>query len=227
MIVYGASMSPYVRKVLAFAAEKGVAVENKPLAFGDPDPEFREASPFGKIPALRDPNAAGGAFTIADSSAIIFYLDSLHPEPNLIPTSPQGRARAIWWDEFADTMLMACGRKMFFNRVVSPMFLKRPGDLAAADKAEREELPPLLDYLERSVPESGFLVEDRITLADLAVASPFANLLRHLNVAVDPERHPRTLNYVAGILERPSFKPIVDKEARFFEKVRAAAAAPA
>jgi glutathione S-transferase len=220
MIVYGASMSPFVRKVLAFAAEKGVAVENKPLSFGDPDPDFRAASPFGKIPAMRD-----GDFAISDSSAIVAYLDALHPEPNLIPTSPEGRARTIWWEEFADTMLMDCGRKMFFHRVVSPMFLKRPGNAEVADKAERDELPPLLDHLERHVTDSGFLVEDRITLADLAVASPFANLLRHLDVAVDPERYPRTLRYVAGILERPSLKTWVDKEARFFERMRAAAAA--
>lgn len=227
MLVYGASMSPFVRKVLAFGAEKGLALENKPLAFGDKDEGFRAASPFGKIPAFRDADAEGGAFLISDSSAIIAYLDAVRPDPNLIPTAPQARARTIWWDEFADTLLMDCGRKMFFHRVVSPMFMGKPGDLDVANKAEREELPPLLDYLERNVTESGFLVEDRITLADLAVASPFANLIRHLNVAIDPDRYPRTLDYVAGILERPSFKTYVDKEVRFFEKVRAAAPANA
>jgi len=172
MIVDGASMSPFVRKVLAFAAEKGVEVEYKPVGIGDKDPEFREASPFGKIPAFRD-----GDFRLADSSAIIAYLDALQPEPNLIPTEPRARGRCIWWEEFADTMLMDCGRKLFFNRLVAPMFMGREGDLAAADLAEREQLPPLLDYLEGQVPDSGFLVEDRITLADLAVASPFVNLL--------------------------------------------------
>lgn len=226
MIVYGASMSPFVRKVLAFAAEKGIAVENKPIGLQDQDPEFREASPFGKIPALRDPDAPGGGFTVSDSSAIVAYMEAVRPEPNLIPTGAASRARTIYWEEFGDTMLMDCGRKMFFNRIVAPMFLKRPGDLAVADKAEREELPPLLDYLERNVTDSGFLVEDRITLADLAVASPFANL-RHLDVAIDPDRYPRTLDYVAAILDRPSFRPWVEKEARFFEKVRAAEAAPA
>jgi glutathione S-transferase len=218
MIVYGASMSPYVRKVLAFGAEKGLALENKPLGLGSDDPDFLEASPFRKIPGFRD-----GDFAISDSSAIIAYLEAKHPGPNLIPAEPRARARTIWWDEFGDTILMECGRKMFFNRVVAPMFMGRPGDLEAADKAERDELPPLLDYLERSVPASGFLVEDRITLADLAVASPFANMLRHLNLAIDPQRYPRTLGYVQAILARPSFAPIVEKEVRFFEKVRAAA----
>ena len=37
MIVYGSSMSPFVRKVLAFAAEKGIAVESKPVGLGSED----------------------------------------------------------------------------------------------------------------------------------------------------------------------------------------------
>ncbi len=212
MIVYGSSLSPYVRKVLAFAAEKGIEVESKPIALGEQDPAFREASPFGKMPGFRD-----GDFAISDSSAIITYLEAIKPEPALIPAEPRARARTIWYDEFADTLLMGCGGKMFFNRVVAPRFLKREGDLAAADKAEREELPPFLDYLERVIPESGFLVEDRLTLADLSVASPFANF-GHMGVTCDPASHPRLKAYVESILARPSFKSWVDREAAFLAR---------
>jgi glutathione S-transferase len=158
MIVYGSSLSPFVRKVLAFAAEKGVEVEYRPVGLGERDPGFREASPFGKIPGFRD-----GDFAISDSSAIVIYLEAVKPDPNLIPTDPKARARTIWYDEFADTILTACGAKMFFNRIVAPRFLGREGDLAAADAAEADELPPILDYLETVVPEDGFLVEDRVT----------------------------------------------------------------
>ncbi len=212
MIVYGSSISPYVRKVLAFGAEKGIELELKPVGLGNQDPEFREASPFGKMPGFRD-----GDFAISDSSAIIAYLEALKPEPALIPSDPRERARTIWYDEFADTILMGCGSKMFFNRVVAPRFLKREGDLAAADKAQHEELPPILDYLERVIPESGFLVEDRLTLADLAVASPFANL-GHLGVTCCSERHPRVKSYVEAILARPSFKSWIDREAAFLAR---------
>ena len=212
MIVYGSSISPFVRKVLAFAAEKGIEVESKPVGIGDQNPDFREASPFGKMPAFRD-----GDFTLADSSAIVVYLDVIKPDPALIPQEPKARARTIWFEEFADTILMGCGGKMFFNRVVAPRFLKREGDLELAAKAEQEELPPILDYLERSIPESGYLVEDRLTLADLAVASPFANL-GHMGVTCCGERHPKTKAYVEAILSRPSFKAWVDREAAFLAR---------
>jgi glutathione S-transferase len=212
MIVYGSSLSPFVRKVLAFAAEKGIEIELKPTGLGNKDPEFIEASPFGKMPGLRD-----GDFAISDSSAIVAYMEAVKPEPNLIPTEPKARARTIWFDEYSDTILFACGGKMFFNRIVAPRFLGQPGDEAAAAKAECEELPPLLDYLERVIPASNFLVEDRLTLADIAVASPFANL-RHLDIALDPARHPKVKAYVEAILARPSFAPWIEREKAFLER---------
>ena len=208
MIIYGNSMSPFVRKVLAFAAEKGVAVELKQAGLGSTDPDFLAASPFRKMPALQD-----GDYTLADSSAIVQYIEALHPEPALIPTDPKQRGKAIWFDEFADTIFTATGGKLFFNRVVSPRFLGRPGDLAAADKAEAEELPPLLAWLEGQIPPSGFLVGDRLTLADLAVASPFVNV-EHAGCPVDRAKYPKLCAYLAAIHARPSFARMIAGEKR-------------
>ena len=217
MILYGSSLSPFVRKVLAFAAEKGVELELKPIGVGDRSPEFRAASPFGKMPALVD-----GDYSLADSSAIVHYLEAAQPEPVLIPNDPKLRGKAIWFDEFADTIVAACGAKMFFNRVVAPRFLGRPGDETAAAAAERDELPPILDYLETVVPgDDGYLVGDRLTLADIAVASPFANL-GHLGCEHDRTRHGRTCAYVERILARPSFAASIARETAFLARTAAA-----
>jgi len=208
MIVYGSTLSPYVRKVMAFGAEKGLTLQLQAAGMGRGGPDFVEASPFGKMPAFRD-----GDFHLCDSTAIVTYLEAKYPEPNLIPTEPQARARAIWFDEFADTLLMAAGGPIFGNRFVLPRVLKRDGDYAAADTAERDALPPLLDYLERTIPESGFLVEDRLTLADISVASPFVNL-QSIGVETCPVTYPRTCAYVRAILARTSFAPIVEQDLR-------------
>lgn len=213
MIIYGSSLSPFVRKVLAFAAEKGIDLELKPVRLNSDDPEFLEASPFRKMPALRD-----GDFTVSDSSAIIAYLDTIRPEPNLIPTEAKAKARTIWYDEFGDTILTTCGIKMFFNRILAPRFLGREGDLAAANKAECEELPPLLDYLERIMPDSLHLVEDRLTLADIAVASPFVNF-RHLGVGLG--ERPKLAAFVERMLDRDCFRPFVERETAFLERTAA------
>jgi len=208
MILYGSSLSPYVRKVLAFAGEKGIQLDVEPTGFPDPSAEFLEASPFRKMPAFRD-----GDYTLADSSAIIHYLEAKYPQAALIPSDPQLRGKTIWFEEFADTVLISCGAKIFFNLIVAPRFLGRPGDEDAAREAELNDLPPILDYLERTVPhDGGYLVGDGLTLADIAVAGPFANF-RHTKTNVDPQRYPRTVAYVDRILTRPSFAPWIEREA--------------
>ena len=86
MLLYGSSFSPYVRKTMAYAAEKGIALEVKPVGLGDADPGFVAASLFRKMPALRD-----GDFEICDSTAIITYLEAKFPEPPLLPAEPRSR----------------------------------------------------------------------------------------------------------------------------------------
>jgi glutathione S-transferase len=215
MIIYGSSLSPYVRKVLAYAAEKNIEIELQPTgkAPGQPSDEFLQASPLRKMPALRD-----GDFTLPDSSAIIQYLEARFPEPALIPSDPRMRGQVIWFEEYSDTVLTSCGAKMFYNRVVLPRFFGRPGDEEAASAAERQELPPLLDYLQTVVPPPGeFLVGESITLADIAVASPFANFT-HLACERDRARHGRVWDYVDAILARPSFAPWIERETAFLSK---------
>lgn len=217
MIVYGSSLSPFVRKVLAFVAEKGIEVDSRPVGIADQTPEFRKASPFGKMPALVD-----GDFGLSDSSAIIHYLEAKHPLPRLIPEEPEARGRVIWFEEFADTLLMGCLGKMFFNRVVAPLFMKRAGDAEVAAVAERNELPPLLAYLETVVPSGeGYLVGEQLTLADLAVASPLANLA-YMDVPIGEEDYPRTSAYVQRILARPSFTEWIQREQAMLSSARQA-----
>jgi glutathione S-transferase len=200
MIVYGSSLSPFVRKVLVFAQEKGVEVDNVPHHPARPQPDFLEASPFRKIPALRD-----GDFLLADSTAIVAYFDALQPEPVLIPAEPKARAKTVWYEEFVDTLLMPAGAQVFFNRAVAPLFLGRPGDEDAADKALTETLPSYFDYIEGEIGPSGHLVGEAYTLADIAMASPFATLA-HIDVRPDPGRYPKLTAFLASIHARPAFE---------------------
>lgn len=209
MILYGSTISPFVRKTVAFATEKGIELELQMAGMGRGGPEFLEASPFGKMPGFQD-----GDFLISDSTAIITYLEAVKPDPNLIPAEPKARARTIWYEEFGDTILAAAGGKMFFNRVVAPKFMGQSGDEAAAAAGEAE-LPRIYDYIEKVLPESGFLVEDRLTLADISVASPFANF-GFMGMSVDAGRWPKTAAYVAKILARPSFADCIARDMKLF-----------
>ncbi|MBX9930391.1 MAG: glutathione S-transferase family protein [Methylobacterium sp.] len=202
MILYGTSLSPYVRKVLVVLAEKGVAFEHVPCFFHSPDAAFQAASPVGKIPAIDDEG-----FKLADSTAIIVYLEANHPSPALLPAEAKARARATWFDKFGDTELFPVIIKPFFNRVVMPKMMGKPGDEAAVRKALTEDLPKLYDYLEGEV-VGPYLVGDAFSIADISIVTGFHNL-RLAGEAVDAGRWPKLAAYVEATLERPSFAKAV------------------
>jgi glutathione S-transferase len=88
------------------------------------------------------------------------------------------RARARWLEEYADTRLADVIVWGVFQRaVLDPGIWGKPRDLEAITRVMQEDLPPVMDYLERSLPVADFLFDPlRIGLADVAVAAPFRNL---------------------------------------------------
>jgi glutathione S-transferase len=202
IVVYGSSLAPSVRKVLAFAAEKGLATEHQPMAPHDASPAFKATSPFGHIPGSRD-----GPFTLSDSSAICQYLEPRYPLPALFPSSAADYGRMVWFDQFADRFLGAAECKVVVNRVVKKL-RGEPLDPAVAEQALTQDLPPLFDYLEIEV-DGPFLIGGALSLADLAIASPFASLAI-ADYVPDAGRWPRLHAYIGGILSRPSLASIRD-----------------
>ncbi|CAA2158243.1 glutathione S-transferase family protein [Methylobacterium brachiatum] len=203
MIVYGTGYSPYVRKVLVSLAEKNVPYEHRPVMFHAPDADFQAASPLGKIPAIED-----GGFKLADSSAILWYLERKHPTPALVPSDPQALGRAVWFDKFGDTELFAKLVVPFVERILKPNMMGKPTDDAAVAKALNDDLPPLFDCLEREI-SGPYLVGDAFSIADISVATGFYNF--HLaDAQVDAGRWPKLAAYIAETLARPSFKTAQD-----------------
>ncbi|SDN16860.1 glutathione S-transferase [Methylobacterium phyllostachyos] len=203
MIVYGTGYSPFVRKVLVSLIEKGVSYEHKPVMFHAPDADFQAASPFGKIPALED-----DGFHLADSSAILWYLERKHPTPALVPTDPKALGRAVWFDKFGDTELFGKLIVPFVERVLKPNMMKQPTNEDAVSKALDKDLPPLFDYLEGEI-SGPYLTGDAFSIADISVATGFYNF-QLAEARIDAGRWPKLAAYVADTLARPSFKIALD-----------------
>lgn len=204
--LYGAGLSPFVRKVRVVLAEKGVAYDHDPVIPFNVSAEYKAISPLGKIPAWRDERGA-----IADSSAIVAYLERIHPTPATYPSDPYEYARALWFEEYADSALVGvAGAKIFFPRVVAPRFFNQPADEAAIGKAIAEELPPLFDYLEGQL-SGDWLAGGQFSIADIAVGTVFVNL-RFAGVTPDATRWPKLARHVARVHERPSFAKLIDED---------------
>jgi len=205
MKFYGALLSPFVRKVALAAAEKGMEYELVLSSPGNPDPDFAAASPFGKIPAMKD-----GDFTLADSTAIVTYLEAKQPSPALLPAEARARGQVIWFDEFADTIYGASALKILFNRLVAPRILKRPYDEEVAKQGEAE-LPRILDYLESVTPAEGWLLGE-FTLADISVAS-MVRTLCYVGHGPDAVKYPKTAAWYERVRARPGWQLVAVQEA--------------
>lgn len=205
MIVYGFPLSPFVRKVAVAATEKDIAFDWEPSNPAHPTEEFLKASPFSKIPAMAD-----GDFTLANSTAIITYLDAKHPEPKLIPSEAQAAGRAIWFEEVADTVLIPAGAPIVVNRFLRPVVFGTEGDEEAAKAGEEAILRPL-DYLEGVLREDGWL-DETFTVGDLSIASALKTL-GYAGWSLDAARHPKIAAWQGRVEARPAWKKVAEQEA--------------
>jgi glutathione S-transferase len=207
--LYGANASPFVRKVMAVLAIKKLPYEHIPSMPFSGDPELAKVSPLGKVPALVD-----GDLDIADSKVICRYLESAYPEVPVYPTDLKQRARADWLEEYGGTVLAESAAGIFFHRFMVPNVFKRPIDEEAVGKIIDEKLPPMLDYVESQVPADGFVFGD-LTVADLALASPFVNA-GYARYTIDAARWPKTSALVERVKSHSAVAPLLEAEARAF-----------
>lgn len=217
LVLLGGSVSPFVRKVRVALTEKGLDFEQEQInPFAPPD-GYREISPLGKIPALKD-----GDKSLCDSSVICAYLEKKYPSPPLYPTDPYEYARALWFEEFMDgAVVPVLGPKLFLPLVLKPLFAGKsepePADVEAAQTAWVENATPFLTYLEKELGDRDFFVGTKLTIADIAVASPFVNV-RHAGFAPDRKRFPKLRAFLDRTWSRPAFKQAIEQETPIFGK---------
>jgi glutathione S-transferase len=216
LTLLGGGVSPFVRKVRVVLLEKGLEFQHEQVNPFAPPPGWREISPLGKIPAFRD-----GDLVINDSSVICQYLERRFPKPALYPTDDAEFARALWLEEFADGGIVPLGGpKIFLPLVLRPLLSQQPPDAAAEEAAKKtfeEELTPLFEYLERQLGDAEYFVGGRISIADVAITSPFVNM-RHAGFAPPRKRFPRLRAFLERMWQRPSFKKAIEEETPAFGK---------
>ena len=215
LTVYGAPLSPFVRKVRLFLAEKALDYQLEIiLPFGQPD-WYRELSPLGRIPALKDDD-----FSLADSSVICQYLEERHPQPALLGRDAQERARIRWLEKYADYELAPlCTFAVFRNRALKPS-MGQSCDEAAVQTALQEKLPPHFDYLEKTLGSAAYFVGEQLSLADLAIACQLINMA-HGGEQLDAQRWPNLAAHQQRILARASVQGVLPGEQKMLAKMAA------
>ena len=80
MILYSDATTPFGRKCLVAAIERGIVMEEQFVSLGNPG-KFAVTNPLIQIPALE----TDGGDVYFDSDVILQYLDTCHSGPSLIP----------------------------------------------------------------------------------------------------------------------------------------------
>lgn len=211
LILYGAPLSPFVRKADAVLREKGAEFELESVNIMPMPDWFKEISPARRIPVLRDLSVGqeGPIGTIPDSSAICAYAERRFPEPALYPQDPFLHGRAVWLEEYCDTELMGPIGFGVFRPIQFNRFMNKEPDLDTARKTYREKLPIPLDYLEGEIADREFLVEDRVSIADITLACVLAQL-EFVAGPLDAKRWPGVAGLVERMSQRESFRPCLE-----------------
>jgi glutathione S-transferase len=207
MIIYGANISPFVRKALVVAETKGIDYEHVVVMPGSDDPDFRRMSPLGKIPALQD-----GDLVVSDSTIICEYLEDRFPEVRMRPDSPADRARARWYEEYGDTKMAEALALFFFERIAKPLLGDNSGpDEERLAKLAADVTPVALAYVENTAPASGFLFGEDLYTADIALLSPTVNAA-YAGYEIDAEQFPNVTAYRMRVLSHPAVARVLDTE---------------
>ncbi len=215
LIVYGAALSPFVRKTRVFLAEKGLDYTLENVNIFPPPDWFAEISPLKRIPVLKDEEAD---LFLADSSAICGYLEKKSSSPSLYPADAVDYGRALWFEEYGDSELAGhIGMGTFRPMVVGPLMGKEP-DTATAKKTIDEKLPPYFQYLDEQAGGREFLVGDAFSIADIAIATQFVNYA-HGGFNPDAEAYPNLTAYLARMHARPSFAACIAEETAMLDAV--------
>ena len=210
LTVYGAALSPFVRKVRVFLAEKGLdyTLENVNI-FPVPD-WFAEISPLKRIPVLKDDDVPGGG-TLPDSSVVCAYLEKKYPAPALYPAEPYAYGRALWFEEYADSELAGHVGMGVFRPVVLNRLMKKDADHTKAQATIDEKLPSYFAYLDKEIGDREFFVGDAFSIADISVATQFVNF-KHAGYEPDAAKFPLLASFVARTHARPSFAACIEQE---------------
>jgi GSH-dependent disulfide-bond oxidoreductase len=196
--------TPNGQKVSILLEETGLAYEAHRVAFDSNDqksPEFMSLNPYGKIPAIIDPDGPGGEpLALFESGAILLYLAD--KAKRFVPSDPARRYETIQWLMFQmGGVGPMFGQVGFFHKFAGKDFEdKRPRDRYVGE-AKR-----LLDVLNRRLSGRNWIMGDTITIADIATFPWVRNLVGFYGAGelVAIVEYPEVTRVLEAFLARPA-----------------------
>jgi|SRR5579862_31917 len=196
MKLYWHPFSVVPRRVRIAFREKGIIYEEVEIDLpggAHHRPEFKRLNPFAQVPVLED-----GDLVIAESVAILEYLEERFPKPPLLPTDARSRAVTrqfmLWAYDYIASPWEAWMAQWFKGVPADAPSVKHGRDLLAAH----------LDVLETRMRDREWLVGN-YSFADICYA-PVVTVLDRVHLGDLVDERPAVRAWVERLLARPAIR---------------------
>ncbi len=191
-------------KVSVMLEETGLPYEPHLVDFDRNDQsssEFRSLNPYGKIPAILDPQGPGDrALALFESGAILIYL--AEKTGQFLPREPAARYETLQWLMWQMGGIGPMfGQVGFFHKFAGRDYAdKRPRDRYVAESRR------LLAVLEARLSARTWLMGDTYTIADMAVFPWVRNLIGFYDAGelVGIGEYPHVTRTLEAFVARPA-----------------------
>jgi len=203
MKLYDSLRAPNPRRVRWFLAEKGVEDQVEIIdvsIFGGEhrQPEYLAKAGLANVPMLEMDDGTA----ITESVAICRYLESVFPEPNLFGVDAREIAIIEMWTRRAEMMLAT--PLMMTVRHSHPALAALEKQIPEIAESNRAGATRALKVFDRRLAESAYIAADRVTIADILVATSidFSRMAKF----VVPDEMEHVKHWYEGMLARPAAK---------------------
>lgn len=195
------SVGPNPRVVRMALAEKGLRMDTEVVDIMRGDnrrASFTALNPAGQTPAL----AFDDGRILAESVAIVEYLDEIHPEPPLLGTSPEERALTRMWVRRLDFAVVQPLTAGFRAAEGLPLFQSRMRCFPEAADSLKAAAREGLEWVEAQTIRQAYLIGGQIRLPDLVLYS-FLDFGKQVGQPLPPG-NTRLAEWFARMALRPS-----------------------
>ncbi len=201
MQLIGMFDSPYVRRVAISMQRLHLPFEHRNWSVGVDFDRIRQFSPLGRVPVL----VLDDGTALVESAAILDAIDDLAgPSRALLPATGTLRREAL------RLMALAVAAAEKAREVVHERMVRPPEKFHEPWVARcRDQMHGALGVLEEACARrgpSGWLVDDRLTQADVTVACMCTFLAESMAIFAEPGRYPRLQAHDAQCEALPEFR---------------------
>ncbi|RMD43526.1 hypothetical protein DV735_g1607, partial [Chaetothyriales sp. CBS 134920] len=172
-------------------------VETRPAA--GVSPEYLKINPLGKVPTFVGPNG----FILTDAIAIAIYFASQNERTALLGKTKQDYASIVRWLSYSNSEVLPT-LSSWFEPLIGQQQYNQKSVLDAKSKANKA-----LKVIEEHLHTQTFFVGERITLADLFVASELAPAFQYVLDKAWRDEHPNTARWYETIINQPIWQAVV------------------